>query len=158
VVRPGVPKAVCGVVLGMLEKKPRNRPGLREVLAALNRVDPAAWDEVLPTARTIEVTGPATAADTSAASTKAGNGTATTGTETGDAQLGAGTEFETDPDTSPAMVATTPRGRLVHGPSVSLTQPVFVPRRQRRMLKRLLIVAASILVGLTIGLVVLMLL
>jgi serine/threonine protein kinase len=27
VVRAGVPKAVCGVVLGMLEKRPRNRPG-----------------------------------------------------------------------------------------------------------------------------------
>jgi serine/threonine protein kinase len=157
-VRRGVPKAVCGVLLGMLEKKPRNRPGLREVLAALNRVDPAVWDEVLPTARAIEATGPATAAHTSSARTDAGTSTATSGTQTGDAQLGAGTEFETDPDASPAVAAATPRGRIVHGPAVSLTQPVFVPRRQRRMLKRLLIVAAGILVGLTIGLLVLMLL
>jgi serine/threonine-protein kinase len=157
-VRRGVPKAVCGVLLGMLEKKPRNRPGLREALAALNRVDPAVWDEVLPTARAIEATGPATAAHTSSARTDAGTSTATSGTETGDAQLGAGTEFETDPDASPAVAAATPRGRLVHDPAMSLTQPVFVPRRQRRMLRRLLIVAASILVGLTIGLLVLMLL
>jgi hypothetical protein len=56
------------------------------------------------------------------------------------------------------VAAATPRGRIVHDPAMSLTQPVFVPRRQRRMLKRLLIVAAGILVGLTIGLLVLMLL
>jgi uncharacterized membrane protein YcjF (UPF0283 family) len=40
---------------------------------------------------------------------------------------------------------------------VALVQPVFVPKRQRRLLKRLLIVGAGILIGLAIGLVVVML-
>lgn len=160
-VRTGVPKAVCGVVLGMLEKKPRNRPDLREVLATLDRVDPAIWDEILPDARAIDARGPAApaaAAATSPVRTETGNDTATGGTKTDDAQVGAGTEFEADPHEAPdAVVAATRHTVNSDGPAVALVQPVFVPKRQRRMLKRLLTVGASILVGLAIGLVVLML-
>jgi eukaryotic-like serine/threonine-protein kinase len=159
--RAGVPKAVCGVVLGMLEKKPRNRPDLREVLAAFGRGDPAVWDEILPDARAIDVRGPAApaaAAETSPVRTETGNDTATGGTKTDDAQVGAGTEFEADPHETPdAVVAATLHTVISDGPAVALVQPVFVPKRQRRMLKRLLIVGASVLVGLAIGLVVLML-
>ena len=160
-VRAGVPKAVCGVVLGMLEKRPRNRPDLRDVLAALYRVDPAVWDEILPDARAIDARGPAApsaAAEMSPVHTETGNDTATGGTKTDDAQLGAGTEFEADPHEAPdAVVAATRHSAIADGPAVALVQPVFVPKRQRRMLKRLKIVGVSILVGLAIGLVVLML-
>ncbi|MGO9925218.1 MAG: serine/threonine-protein kinase [Mycobacterium sp.] len=159
--RAGVPKAVCGVVLGMLEKRPRNRPDLREVLAALDRVDPAVWDEILPDARAIDARGPAApaaAAEMSPTPTETGNDTATGGTKTDDAQVSAGTEFEADPQEAPdAVVAATRHMLISDGPAMALVQPVFVPKRQRRMLKQLLIVGASILVGLAIGLVVLML-
>jgi serine/threonine protein kinase len=161
IVRTGLPKAVCGVVLAMLEKKPRNRPALREVLTALDRVDPALWDEILPDARPIDAAdsaGPARAAETSPIGTESGIGTATGGTETNDVQVGAGTEFEADPhEARDAVAAATRHTAFGDGPTVALVQPVFVPKRQRRLLKRLLIVGAGILVGLAIGLVVVML-
>ena len=159
-VRAGVPKAVCGVVLGMLEKRPRNA-GPARVLAALYRVDPAVWDEILPDARAIGARGPAApsaAAETSPVHAETGNDTATGGTKTDDAQLGAGTELEADPHEAPdAVVAATRHSAIADGPAAALVQPVFVPKRQRRMLKQLLIVGVSILIGLAIGLVVLML-
>jgi serine/threonine protein kinase len=157
-VRTGLPKAVCGVVLGMLEKNPRNRPALREVLAALDRVDPALWDEILPDARAIDARAPAASVDTSPVGTETGNDTATGGTKTDDAQVGAGTEFEAEPHEAPdAVVAATRHTVVSDRPPVALVQPVFVPKRQRRMLKRVLIVGISILFGLALGLVVLML-
>lgn len=157
-VRTGVPKAVCGVVLGMLEKNPTNRPALREVLATLDRVDPAVWDEILPEARAIDARAPATPINTSPVGTETGNDTATGGTKTDDAQVGAGTEFEADPHETPdAVVAATRHTAVSDGPTAELVQPVFVPKRQRRMLKRVLIIGASILVGLALGLVVLVL-
>jgi serine/threonine protein kinase len=160
-VRTGLPKAVCGVVLAMLEKKPRNRPDLREVLTTLDRVDPARWDEILPDARPIDAAdseGPARAAKTSPMHKESAIGTATGGTETDDVQVGAGTEFEADPhEARDAVAAATHHTTIGDGPALALVQPVFVPKRQRRMLKRLLIIAASILVGLAIGLVVLVL-
>ena len=161
VVRSGLPKAVCGVVLAMLEKKPRNRPDLREVLAVLDRVDPAVWDEILPDARAIDARGPAApiaAAETSPVRSETGSDTATGGTATDDVEVGAGTEFEADPhEASDAVVAVTRRTVIGNEPTVALVQPVYVPKRQRRMLKRLLVVGAGVLVGLAIGLVVLML-
>jgi serine/threonine protein kinase len=161
IVRTGLPKAVCGVVLAMLEKKPRNRPDLREVLAALDRVDPAVWDEILPDAPAIDARGPAApvaAAETSPVCTETGSDTATGGTDTDDVEVGAGTEFEAVPHEAPdALVAVTRRTVIGNEPTVALVQPVFVPKRQRRMLKRLLVVGAGVLVGLAIGLVVLML-
>jgi serine/threonine protein kinase len=156
-VRTGVPKAVCGVVLGMLEKNPRNRPALREVLATLGRVDPALWDEILPDARAIDAQAPAASVDAYPVGTETGNDTATGGTKTDDAQVGAGTEFEAEPHEAPdAVVGATRHTVISDGPTVELVQPVFVPKRKRRMLKQLLIVGASILLGLAIGLVVLM--
>jgi serine/threonine protein kinase len=155
-VRAGVPKAVCGVVLGMLEKKPGNRPALREVLATLGRVDPAVWDDILPDARATDTgstAAPAAVAATSATHTETGNATAT------DVQVGAGTEFEDDPGEVPEAVVAAARHTLTtDGPTLALVQPVFVPKRQRRTLIRLLIVGVGILVGLAIGLIVLMLL
>jgi serine/threonine protein kinase len=158
IVRTGLPKAVCGVVLAMLEKKPRNRPDLREVLAALHRVGPVLWDEILPDAREIGTRVPAIAADTYPVGTETGNGTVTGGTRTDDPQVGTGTEFEAEHHEAPdAVVAATRRTVISDRPPVALVQPVFVPKRKPRMLKRLLIVGAGILVGLAIGLVVLML-
>jgi serine/threonine protein kinase len=159
-VRTGLPKAVCGVVLGMLEKKPGNRPQLREVLAALKRVDPARWDEILPEAGDFGARVPA-AASASALSvgTETGSQTAAGGTQTEGAQLGSGTEFESEPDDTP-KAGGPPTRREVNGDALpmALAQPVFVPKRTpRRVLRRLAFVVAGIFVGVAIGIVVLML-
>jgi eukaryotic-like serine/threonine-protein kinase len=157
-VRSGLPKAVCGVVLAMLEKKPRNRPDLREVLNTLERVDPVLWDDILPDAHDIGTRVPSVAADTWPVGTRTGNDIVTGGTKADDAQVGAGTEFEAEHRQAPdAAVAATPHPLISDRPPVALDQPIFVPKRKPRMLKRLLIVGAGILVGLVIGLVVLML-
>lgn len=157
-VRSGMPKAVCGVVLAMLEKKPRNRPDLREVLTTLERVDPVLWDDILPAAHDIGARVPSVAADICPPGTKTGNDIVTGGTETDDAQVGAGTEFEAEHrEALDAVVAATRHPAISDRPPVALDQPIFVPKRKPRMLKQLLIVGAGILVGLAIGLVVLML-
>jgi serine/threonine protein kinase len=152
-VRAGIPKAVCGVVLGMLEKKPRNRPHLREALAALDRVDPAAWDTVLPDARAVE--GAPTDSSVGAAP---GNATATTRTATEALHVGIGTEVEDAPDVAAETAGAVVRnaGAGFDGLQETLVQPVYVLKRRRRMPTRLLILGIGIAVGLVVGLVVLM--
>jgi serine/threonine protein kinase len=157
-VRAGVPKAVCGVVLGMLEKKPRNRPNLREVLTALDRVDPAVWDKILPDAGAPSATQ-VVAAEAPPVRTETGTGTATGGTDTDtdDVPVGAGTECEASDLAQDPVVTATHHSVLSYAQAVSLVQPVFVPKRQRRKLNPLLIVGAGILIGLAIGLIFLLL-
>jgi serine/threonine protein kinase len=156
--RAGVPKDVCAVVLGMLEKKPKSRPNLREALATLARVDSAAWDRILPDHRTREASHPRGAvASPVRADTQ--NFTTTGESNVNDLHSGAGTEFEADTDEAPIAVAAVTRAASIGAAATTaLAQPVFVPKRQRRMLRRLLVIAASICIGLAIGVVVLMLL
>lgn len=156
--RAGMPKSVCGVVLAMLEKKPKNRPNLREVIAALDRVDPTLWDRILPDPHAVEATPPAPVATTlqAQADTVAATGEAT---EDAAAEIGAGTEVESASDEAPAAAAAVTRAALIgSAATVALVQPVFVPKRRRRRLRRLLLVAAGMFVGLAIGVIVLMLL
>jgi serine/threonine protein kinase len=156
--RAGVPKDVCAVVLGMLEKKPKSRPNLREVLATLARVDSAVWDRILPDHRTREASHPRGAvASPVRADTQ--NFTTTGESNVDDLHGGAGTEFEADTDEAPIAVAVVTRAASIGAAATTaLAQPVFVPKRQRRMLRRLMVIAAGICVGLAIGVVVLMVL
>jgi serine/threonine-protein kinase len=156
--RGDVPKAVCAVVLAMLEKKPKNRPNLREMIAALDRVDPTLWDRILPDPHAVETAPPAAVATTpqAQADTLAATGEAA---EAAAAEIGAGTEIESASDQAPTTAAAVTRAALMgSAATVALVQPVFVPKRQRRRLRRLLLVAAGMFVGLAIGVIVLMLL
>lgn len=160
--RAGVPKDVCAVVLGMLEKRPKSRPNLREVLTTLSRVDSAVWDRILPEQHTREASGPSGAMAASEVRPSTQNFTTTGESNGDDLGNGAGTEVEADTDEAPAAVAAVAavtRAALIGGAATTaLVQPVFVPKRKRRRLRRVLATAAIMFVGLALGVVVLMLL
>jgi len=138
-VRAGVPRSVSGVVLGMLAKKPGDRPTLREVATELARVDPGGWDQILPDAQAVK--SPSRAAPVAVDQP---------------ATVGGGTEHEPESETGTNAPVAPRVPPIDEGPTVELEQPVFRPKRTRRRY-RAIAVAGGILVGLALGLEVLLL-
>lgn len=137
-IRPGLPKVVCEAVLGALAKRPRDRPAIGEVIAALNRVDADTWDAILPDPRP-------PAAEPAGGIVDAAPAT------------GSGTEADADvePVADPGAGPVAPR-RLVAGERLlDVEQPVFTPSRTPRWRNRALVLAGGVLAGLVIGLLVL---
>jgi hypothetical protein len=135
---------------------PKDRPALHEVVTALGRVGPEVWDAVLPDARPEEAPSRVTPASTGPATSTVGV-TAGGSTETGAETVGGGTEVGADPTSAAADVALPRRLIVGDGPPLEVQQPVFVPKHTRRWVKRTLVIAASLFVGLAIGIVVLLL-
>jgi serine/threonine protein kinase len=145
-VRPGVPRAVSTVVLGMLAKNPQDRPALPEVSAVLRKVKPEAWDAVLPEAQ-------AAAPRPSSSSTEAAVLGTLGGSTEGGGTTGGGTEGGDESGNTPRIPIVTDISPLL---LKDVVQPVFRPRRRRKNY-RILAVVCGILVGLALGLLVLLL-
>lgn len=143
-VRPGVPRAVSTVVLGMLAKNPQDRPALPEVSAVLRKVQPEVWDAVLPEAQAPAHRKPSP--------TEAAVPVTLGGSTEGGGTIG-GAEGGDESGSTPSTPTVSPVNPLL---LAGIEQPVFRPIRTRKNY-RILAIVAGIMVGLALGLLVLLL-